>query len=176
MKMNELTDGQLMAAYLQDNSEAFEELYARYFSKVISYLRKYLTEDDVHDLAQKIWLKLHLKRGLFQCDKPFAPWFFVLIRHTLIDHWRQLPPHQVPFLDEHLAVENTFDQAILWQQIYQALGPKERPLFDRRMVEGLTFKELARELELTEAQGRKRISRLLAKLKNIFADKEDCHE
>src|SRR5437868_3329601 len=80
------TDEELMLAYQQGDSSAFNELYERYSGRVYSYLEgKVFNKNERDDLFQAVFLKLHKSRHLFDPAFQFAPWLFTICRTTVLD-------------------------------------------------------------------------------------------
>jgi RNA polymerase sigma-70 factor (ECF subfamily) len=85
----ERTDAELIAAVRRGDSASFEVLVQRHAPKVFSTARRYARrEDEVADVAQEVWLKVHQKLGTFRGDAPFEHWLMRLTVRTCYDFLR----------------------------------------------------------------------------------------
>lgn len=157
-----------MLAYKSGKEEAFNELYDRYSRQVYGYLKRRLTGEDVEDAYQKVWRHLHEKRELFN-DQPFAPWFFVMIRHLVIDEYRSSSRRKThEFKDE------------LIEQIYSASEAEETPdmesllarlpsdsasLVRQYYLQEVSYADLEKSTGLSQTNLRQRLSRALKGLR-----------
>ncbi len=159
-----LTDIELMSAYQQGEEKAFIELYERYSDKVLSYLKRRVKSEMVADLYQDIFGKLHEKKHLFQGQYPFAPWFFTLIRHHLIDVYRSMKAPLEVFQEEHYLVSPPESEFHHFSELN--LSSNDQSLLYKKFVEGKDYKELERELGASSASLRKKVSRLIKDLRS----------
>lgn len=160
-----MSDEELMQLYRGGDESAFNRLYEKYSPMVYGYIRKRLRPNEAEDFYQKVWRHLHEKRSLYH-DQPFGPWFFVLIRHLLIDEYRSLARRS----------EKEF-QSELIEKIYQGnerldvsdelnqLSPEVRQLVEKYYLEGVSYEELEQESGLSQTNLRQRISRGLRSLR-----------
>lgn len=161
------SDESLMLGYCEGDQLSFEILYSRYKARVYAYIIKRAPSAAVEDLYQQVFLKLHEKKHLYDPTYPFAPWFFTLCRHTIVDHLRKKS-----------------EQPDLWQEwnedFYETDGSEEAGKDDRELpemdqasfqllylkfVEGRGYKELEQEFNTKPATLRKRVERLLNSLR-----------
>ena len=160
------TDETLMREYQAGSEVAFVALYEKYSPMVYGFIRKRLRESEVEDFYQKVWRQLHEKRNLFR-DQPFAPWFFVMMRHLLIDEYRSLGRlNKKEFQDE--LIEKIYMQDVKDDSLDELLGtlPKEtQELVRKYYLEGIEYEELEKETGLSQTNLRQRLSRALRGLR-----------
>lgn len=160
-----MTDEQLMLNYKAGDESAFNALYVKYSPLVYSYIKKRLRESEADDFYQKVWRHLHEKRHLFN-DQPFAPWFFVLIRHLLIDEYRSLGKRNEKEFHSEL-IEKLYgaqDPTDISQEL-SGLAPDIRLLVEKYYLEGVGYDELEKETGLSQTSLRQRLSRALRSLR-----------
>lgn len=169
-----ITDEELMEQYQQGHVDAFNVLYQRYSKKLYGYLAKRLPGAQ-DELFQRVFLKLHENRLLYDPSQRFSPWFFTIARNTLVDYVRreQSKP-AVTELDEERhgilgleAVADDHKQTVLAQAI-TTLKPEDRSLLEKRYHQEASYNELASELGLSPVATRKRISRILNKIRSLL--------
>jgi RNA polymerase sigma-70 factor (ECF subfamily) len=161
------SDEECMKAYREGSEEAFGHLYEKYSPMVWAYIRKRIRPSEREDLFQKVWRKLHEKRHLYK-DQPFAPWFYVLMRHLLIDEYRSLDRKNVKDIEGEL-IESLYYQdkasADDLDQILQALPQEARELVMKHYIEGATYEELEQQTGLSQMNLRQRLSRAIRSLR-----------
>ncbi len=156
-----------MTAYQKGSEEAFERLYEKYHSMVYGFIKKRLRDSEADDFYQKVWRHLHEKRDLYK-GQPFLPWFFVLIRHLLIDEYRSLGrKKERPGTDEYMEkmyakIEGT-DQDV--EELLARLSPDAAELVRKYYLEGVSYEELEASSGLSQTNLRQRLSRAIRSLR-----------
>lgn len=161
-----MTDEELMLAYQQGNEEAFNKLYRKYSPMVYGYVKRKLRHSEAEDFYQKVWRHLHEKRSLYQ-NQPFAPWFFVLIRHLLIDEYRSLgrrKEQQDELLEKVYAFWSKEEHYV--EELLATLPSETAELVRKYYIDGISYEELAQETGMSQTGLRQRLSRALRGLKN----------
>lgn len=160
------TDETLMREYQTGSEVAFMALYEKYSPLVYGFIRKRLRESEAEDFYQKVWRQLHEKRGLFR-DQPFAPWFFVMMRHLLIDEYRSLGRlNKKEFQDELIEKiyhNETKDEQL--EELLQELPKDTQDLVRKYYLDGISYEELEKETGLSQSNLRQRLSRTLRGLR-----------
>jgi RNA polymerase sigma-70 factor (ECF subfamily) len=160
-----LTDEELMRRYQAGEEAAFNTIYGKYSPLVWSFIRRRLRASEAEDFYQKVWRHLHEKRSLYQ-NQPFAPWFFVLMRHLLIDEYRHLGKRgerefQTELLEKIYSIEEVPDL----DAELERLSPEVRGLVEKYYLEGMSYEELEKETGLSQTNLRQRLSRALRGLR-----------
>jgi RNA polymerase sigma-70 factor (ECF subfamily) len=178
-----LTDEELMLAYMEGDMEAFEALYGRHKGRVFGFLLARLKDrSEAQDVFQAVFAKLHRKRQLYRPEIPFLPWLFTLARNTLIDHCRQRDAYGERFTAAEAAIENyaapVSDTAPIAAAVAELarLNASQRQALELRFNQGLTFAEIAEQLQISPDNSRQIISRAIRKLRSLMVAKERRHE
>lgn len=160
-----VSDEELMLKYQSGDEGAFNALYDKYSPMVYSFIRRRLRPSEVEDFYQKVWRHLHEKRGVYQ-SQPFAPWFFVLIRHLLIDEYRSLGKRTEKEFQSEL-IEKIYasrERMEVGEELAQ-LPPEIRELVEKYYLDGLSYEELEQQTGLSQTNLRQRLSRGLRALR-----------
>jgi len=162
-KMDPMTDESLMEAYQRGSEEAFNRLYDKYSPMVYGFIMKRLRDSEAEDFYQKVWRHLHEKRDLYK-GQPFLPWFFVLIRHLLIDEYRSLGrKKERPGTDEY--IERMYEKAEGTpedvEELLRKLPPESADLVRKYYLEGISYEELELTSGLSQTNLRQRLSRAI---------------
>lgn len=162
-----MTDESLMVAYQKGSEEAFNALYDKYSPMVLGFIRKRLRDSEAEDFYQKVWRHLHEKRQLYT-GQPFLPWFFVLIRHLLIDEYRSLGrKKERPGADEYIErmYEKMDGSPEDVEEVLKKLPPESAELVRKYYLEGISYEELEQESGLSQTNLRQRLSRAIRTLR-----------
>ena len=163
--------------------ELFVHLYDRYYAKVFRLAFGMTAErEQADDLAQDIFLRVYRQIDGFRMDSTFATWFYrIAFNHCLTylrrQRWRRLMVTTSDLPNEHEVSDdqptNLADASLLKQEIQSevrrallSLKPKARLLVFLKDIEGLSYDEIAEQLECspgTVASGLSRARHLLAR-------------
>lgn len=164
------SDERKMVLYQGGDSFAFEELYHLHSGKVCAYLKNHLGSlDELNDLVQQVFLKLHRNRYLYHPKYPFLPWLFLITRHVMIDYLRK---HKTVPMEHGLLeamVQNdtpSVESENVLATAIESLPESQREVLKLRFQDGLPFDEIAKRLKIQEPAARKRMSRGMLLLKN----------
>lgn len=167
------TDEELMILYQRGEKEAFNELFSRYEGKLFGYLRKRLSYEEASDVFQNVFRKVHEYRHRYDEGFPFAPWFFTIARNMLIDYYRKNKKIENIEFDEKYMESKQEEETFESEIDLEKLSPANREIISMRYFEGKEFLEMAQELNLSEVNVRKRVSRAIKKLKEVLGDKNE---
>lgn len=168
-----------MLAYADDDMEAFEALYRRHKQRIFGFLVKKLkNQTEAEEVFQAVFTKLHVARGDYRQDIPFLPWVFTIARNALIDHIRKRETYQKHVTTSELAVETYAERASSETPDHfeveglASLTETQRQVLELRFSQGLTFAEIAEQMQTSAANSRQIISRTIRKLRKVMAGKE----
>jgi RNA polymerase sigma-70 factor (ECF subfamily) len=164
------SDAALLAAARTD-ARAFRELYDRYAGRVLGYhLRRTRDEDAAHELTAETFAQAWLVRARFrdECAGSAGPWLFGIARNVLLMSVRRrrleaaarerlgLPATAAPADEAWL---DGLDEAL------DALPESQREAIRLRVVDDLTYDDVAAALGTTPAAARVRVHRGLSALR-----------
>lgn len=168
-----------MLAYANDDMEAFEALYRRHKQRIFGFLLKKLkNRTEAEEVFQTIFSKLHIARKNYRQDIPFLPWVFTIARNALIDHIRKRDVYQKHVTTSEMAVEIYSEQVAEDPSDHfevtglASLTDTQRQALEFRFNQGLTFAEIAEQLQTSAENSRQIISRAIRKLRKLMVGKE----
>lgn len=83
-------DEELVAAVLDGDERAFEELVGRYQGRLVNYLYRLVRNlEEAHDLAQEVFLKVYRALDRFDPRYRFSTWLFRVAQNAAIDLLRK---------------------------------------------------------------------------------------
>lgn len=188
-KMTNLTDEQLVRAYVDGNNEAFDTLLRRHQSKLFSYILRIVKNRDIaDDIFQETFVKIimTLKQGRYAESGKFGAWLTRIAHNLIIDHFRQEKSENSISTDDEdvnllnrrdLCDENIEDLLINDQirtdvrRIIEALPEAQREVLMMRYYSDMSFKEIADAtgVSINTALGRMRYA--ILNMRRIASDK-----
>src|SRR5262245_6733116 len=83
-------DEDLIASVLRGERECFSKLVERYQGRLVNYLHRMLrNEQDAHDLAQEVFIKIYGALDRFDPRFRFSTWLFRVAQNAAIDQIRK---------------------------------------------------------------------------------------
>jgi len=164
-----LIDQELMALLKNDDKDAFAEIYKRYWTVMYMHALKMLRdEDDARDIIQETFTSLWLKRDCINSDINLAGYLFISTKNKVLDLVARKRV-RLDYLDSLAAfAEVTSNQTlerIEEKEIMEALEKeiarlplKMKQIFEMRIHQHLTYKEIADELSISDKTVKKQIS------------------
>ncbi|WP_343747694.1 RNA polymerase sigma factor [Fluviicola sp.] len=166
-----MTDEQLVIAMAGGDQRAFDKLYGRYASALLSYFMRMLwrdrekSEDFVHDFFTKL---IH-RPELFDTTRSFKTWMYSVASNMCKNEYKkqEIRKNTSNGLDHTYAVsdatKNTESEVhhTLFKEAYNyqvtQLEDKHREVFEMRHFDGLSIKEIAEALEISEGTIKSRL-------------------
>jgi len=186
----ELKDILLVDEFKNGNSEAFGEIYNKYFKKVVRQL-KILLKGDVEkaeDLASDVFLKVMKNIDKYKHEK-LSSWIHTMARNVFLDSLRLVKEKenkktisidaQIEFNNGSKSLFQLSDNTSEIEEdekernskllkALKSLKESDLKLIDLRFYQGLNYKEISVEVGKTENHCRVTIDRIKSKLKKII--------
>ncbi len=172
----------LVRLTLRGDSTAFEQIIARYESRVMTIAARLLgTRDDPRDAAQEVFLRAFKYLHRLDLQKPLEPWLIRITVNVCRDVERRRQRRESTFVqadapeaidesaDPHAGLARKRDRLML-QKALDSLPEKERLAILLRDVEGLSTAEVASILHSSETTVRSQVSRGRLRLKAAIDD------
>lgn len=170
------------ATWLRQAIAGDAAVYRRFLQAVTPYLRgtarRYCERfgappADIEDVVQEVLLAIHLKRGSWDSTRPLGPWLATIVRNKMIDTMRRRGRQvMVPIEDviEVLEAEETAP-ALLQQdaeKLLAQLKPPQRDIVEAISLGGVSIRDTAVRLQMTEVAVRVALHRALKKLAALY--------
>lgn len=168
-----LPDEKLMDYYQKGESLAFEVLYQRHKAKVYGYLRRRMpNSSDVAEVFQNVFMKVHKSRKQYDRSYTLAQWLFTITRSELLDYAKKKRVKTVS-LEENMSHE---EQVAVARELELDLDQvdltaREQKLIDLRFFSDMDYDEISEQLNVSQANARKILSRALAKIRKSMMRK-----
>lgn len=169
------------------DADAFEALVLEHQNKVYSLaLRMVGNEEDARDMAQEAFIRAFNSLGSFRGESKFSVWLYRLTSNICIDFLRGMAKRRTVSLswededgdegeleipDERFSPEAGLERSELREAVrrgLEQLTPEYREILLLREINGLSYDEIGRALNLEEGTVKSRIFRARKKLCEIL--------
>ncbi len=173
--LREASDWKLLRLTEEGDSAAFEELFARYETRLVAYATRYTGSTDLaRDVCQEVFVKLIRRPPRFRMSHNLAPWLFRVTRNLAIDKRRSMKfeisgeetdaPEPLTEGDPRQSLLDKHDAAAV-RDLVEALPDDLRDVVNLRIFGGVAFKEIARILDIPMGTALWRMHRALELLR-----------
>lgn len=157
--------------------ERFEDIYQRYYSKVLSYLlSRVRPPEEAEDVCSEVFEKV--LRGLDTYDEnrgAISTWIYRIAHNAILDHARKRRPTEE--LDESLVSGELIDDTLLRSESLTALSAAlerldedERDVIVLHYYEGYTLRAISERTGISYRTVIRREQRALSMLKYLLKD------
>lgn len=161
----EMSDSRLVSQYVNGNEEAFAELLERHQQRVYTTIYLIVKERTVaEDLMQETFIRVikTLKSGRYNESGKFLPWVLRIAHNLAVDRYRKKKRFPEIVLHDGSPVFNTMefasepyevaqmrkDVSSQLRQLIQELPEKQREVLVMRHYMGMSFKEIAKSVDI----------------------------
>lgn len=130
-----------------------------------------VAEGDAEDIVQEVLLAIHLKRGTWDPSRPLGPWLAAIVRNKVIDTLRRRGRHVTVPIDEvidTLGAASGADDAGEIDGLLARLRVRQRDIVKSISIEGVSVRETAGRLGMTEGAVRVALHRALKTLAALY--------
>lgn len=172
-----MNDSELVALAKKD-TKYFGTLYDRYFDRIFAFVFKRLggLEDEAGDLSQQTFIKAMANLNRYE-DRglPFCSWLYRIAQNEVSMYFRsRKKAHYVP-IDEgrlkEVATEANIDSIYMSEEdqerligVLNEMEQEQLDLIELRFFQELSFKEIAEIYNITEANAKMRVYRILERI------------
>ncbi len=160
------------------NSQAFGELYERYFDRIFNFIYRQTDDEDLTaDLCSQTFLNALKNASRFEFrGLPVSAWFYRIASNEVNKHYRKVKKEKVFSIEEILIKELVEINNDSWSdELVQKLVkymhdlPTEMlEVLQLRFFEDKDFKEISYILSITESGAKMRTYRALDRLRKNF--------
>jgi len=172
-----------MSQNTQEAKLSFEKLFKLYYAPLFNYVNKNLrNREDSKEIVQDSLIKIWKKRDNVDLNGPtIKSYLFTTARNTLIDFVRSRKDTES--LDKANAEaisdvvdESEMDSLLIRSEIMKSLDtmkPKRKKIFVMNKLEGYTYKEIAKHLDISERAVEDNMAKAFMQLKEDLKDKRE---
>ena len=179
-----LSDFELLSLLRIGDQPAFTEIYRRYHTLAIAFVyRKVQDEELTKDLVQEFFIGIWTKRASLSLNVSLAGYFITALKNRVFNFFehQQVESKYIQSLTDFVNTGNSGhtdyllrekETGRLIEQAIATLPERMRQVFELHRKSGLTYKEIAQRLSLSEktvnSQMLNALSRLRSKLNLSF--------
>jgi len=188
MRAQNLSDQQLVSAFLSGDSLSIEHLILRHKDKVFRFIVSKVKDLDLaNDIFQEVFIKVinKLREGRYNEEGKFISWVMRISHNMVIDHFRKeskvkmIRPNDDYNIFSAMGEElDSVESDVINKQVFNEvkdlvnyLSDEQREVVKMRYFSGMTFKEISEEsgISINTALGRMRYALInLRKLKEKY--------
>lgn len=160
MLLKPRSEYELISSWKNGNQQAFDQLFKLHFYKLNQFALRHtndpeLAEELVMDMMLKVWQK---REELEQEQISIAPFLFHILKAAIADNYRK---KRIALIDiEEISTEPecpvkaddmllSAELSSLYQNSLNYLSPQKRLVLEMRKEQGMSYKEIACELNIS---------------------------
>lgn len=186
--LEDTTGPHLIKLLAAGDVEAFKIVYRRYFQKVLHFVYRFsLDKEDAEEVVQDVFVKLWNKRTTLDADKNLDVFLYVVAKNLVIDRIRKYVAtekrlHLLYHASQNSALQNSTEQLVNFYELKETLDrlidtlpARRRMIFKLNREKGLSYKEIADVLNISQGTVEKQMSRAIHSLKDKLASQYYIH-
>jgi RNA polymerase sigma-70 factor (ECF subfamily) len=157
MDISSLDDKILIKALKKGDIKAFDQVYYKYTKKLFVFSLRFLRDrQEVEDIIQKVFSTIWERREHLNPDKSFEGYLFKIVRNEIYDilKLRIIREHYCNYiLNDQESDPDDLEKKKMIDRVFKLvnnLPEKRAKIFRMSKEEGLTYKEIAEQLNISE--------------------------
>lgn len=159
--MTIVSDNELVRRLTKGDQLAFKDLYLKYHARIYNFCFKLLgTHEEAKDIVQHVFVTLWDQRETLDAEKSIEKYIYTVARYSAYQNFRKRVYQQAAFVylinnDQQLR-EVTFEDVLFnelkgfFEKVIESLPEKRKVIFKLNRNEGLTYKDIASRLNISE--------------------------
>ena len=175
-----LTDEQLVTLFKKGDGRAFAEIYNRYAKSLAGFAAsKLYSLDDARDILHDLFVCFWENRDQLHINSNLQSYLFAIIRHRIVDKIRKnITREQYAALRQSFdeVYQNSIDEELEAKELKQtvsksveSLPPRVKEIFKLSREDGLSNREIAEKLNLSEQTIKNQLSAAIKHLRKVLA-------
>lgn len=155
------TEKELVRKLKDGDSFAFEVLFYKYRNKVKGFAKKIIpSQIDPEEIVQEVFVRVWIKKDTINPDKDFQSYLFSIAKHLILDHLKSAVNRKLYFVGEHfkhdllteVGLETTIpeDAEEKLFSLIEQIPQRRREIFCLNRFDGLSYKQIAARLNISE--------------------------
>ncbi len=157
--MEDYSEPQLVALLQMDNVKAFDLLYKKYHAPIYNNILRLLKDaDESENILQDSFVTLWEKRASIDTQKPLANWLFQVSYNKSLTQLKKNLKQSLAFkyIESDMTLADEKDVYLkevklkILEEAIVKLSPQKRKVFDLCKIQGKSYEESARELNISK--------------------------
>ena len=155
------TEKELLEKLKEGDAFAFEVIFYKYRNKIKGFATRLVpTQIDPDEIVQEVFVKIWLKKECIDPEKNFQSYLFSIAKNLILDHLKSAVNRKLYFVEEHFQHDliNEDDAELKFAadteermlSLIQQIPERRREIFCLSRFDGLSYKQIAKRLNITE--------------------------
>ncbi len=173
------TEKELIEKLKNGDSFAFEVLFYKYRNKVKGFARNMVpAQIDLEEVVQEVFVKVWMKREMIKPDKDFQAYLFSIAKNLILDYLKSAVNRRLYFVEENfqqdMLIEEGSEITITQEaedklmELIDQMPERRREIFKLSRFNGMSYKQIAERLHISENTVDSQIRNALAFLRKEF--------
>lgn len=172
-----INSNDLIELLKSDDKKALSYLFDNHYEHLYLFAEKFIYDSDkANDIVQEVLVRIWENRHKLEITTSLISYLFAGVRNGCLDYLRTLhveDKHNRKYLEAHIdsyTIDVIEDDDLLdrIKKMMEELPPQCREIFQLRILNGYKYKEIAKELNVSEDVVKVQIHRAHQKLKDLF--------
>lgn len=160
-----------------DDIKAFDTLYLKYHQALYSNIFKLSKDADAtQDILQEVFITLWEKRLTLDLNQPVSNWLFAVSYNKSVNYLKKLLKESVKLRDVNEEMQSADEKEInlreiqlyLIERAVNQLSPQKRKVFDFCKLQGKSYAETAKELNISKHTVKEYLSEAVMNIKEYI--------
>ncbi|MDD4415680.1 MAG: RNA polymerase sigma-70 factor [Proteiniphilum sp.] len=171
----------LLKKLRQGDEKAFTSLFRKYYRDLVMFAGSYLLERDVcEDIVQTVFVNVWDKRKDLNYEVSFRSFLLTSVKNSCLDelrHRKVITKHQQNYDVLWNSMDMSTEQHVLYSELkshldkaLSLLPKKQRKVFEMSRLHGTRYKDIARQLNISERTVEDRMAKTMKLLINYLKD------
>lgn len=177
-------DRDLVVRLINNDQEAFCELYARYKDRLLYFSMKFVkSREFAEDIYQDAFTVIWQSRRFLDPEKTFSSYLYTIVKNRILNILRDIEndqklksyilAHAIDYSDSTNQHVQTNELKTILDKALKELTPRQRQIFEMSRNEQMTHKEIAEILGLSVFTVQEHISIALKSIKHYLKEYPD---
>ena len=186
VKLSTKQDKELVALLKEGSHQAFEELYVRYKDRLMYFCKQIMKDkNSAYDIVHDVFLQILKTHEFLNPELSFWGYLQTLAQNRILNEFKRFDVHSrfaqhiiMNGKDSNNQTENQIideDYTILFNNLIESLSPRQKEIFQMSRIQGLTYKEIAEQMQISVETVREHVSLALKKIKKLLVQHADIH-
>jgi RNA polymerase sigma-70 factor, ECF subfamily len=174
-----LDEKELILGLQQGSVKAFNTIFSIHHKRIYNFCQHlYQSSDEAQETVQRVFIALWEQRFQVDENKPLSSYLYSIARYIVYQEFRKQVYKKAAFdhfiLDSIDLNESTMDEVVynelltFLKSIIETLPPRQREIFKLSRFSGLTYRQIAENLNITENTVDTQIRRALKYVRNKY--------
>jgi RNA polymerase sigma-70 factor, ECF subfamily len=159
--MTIVSDNELVRRLSKGDQLAFKDLYLKFHARIYNFCFKLLaSSEEAKDIVQHVFITLWDQRETLDAEKSIEKYIYTIARYSAYQNLRKRVYQHAAIVylinNEPQLKEVTFDDVLydelkgFFEEVIESLPARRKEIFKLNRNEGLTYKDIALRLNISE--------------------------